>query len=164
MENFKRGYVSWAEVPKSQHTVSTPEPGFVLHGRHMVVTLHDQGHPDLKPGSVIVVPITSATAEVKKALKENRNIIPSYVQISKNEHPFLDQDSYISTGQIMALNQEWLDQYIGSLSNGCMEEVDLQVVSNLGLMDLVVKLSESIYGDRIAQSEAAAASQLNSNK
>ncbi|MFB8378097.1 type II toxin-antitoxin system PemK/MazF family toxin [Paenibacillus taichungensis] len=164
MENFKRGYVSWAEVPKSQHTVSTPEPGFILHGRHMVVTLHDQGHPDLKPGSVLVLPITSATAEVNKALKEGRNIRPSYVPISKKDHPFLEQDSYISTGQIMPLNEEWLDQYIGNLSNGCMEDVDLQVVTNLGLMDYIMKLSTSIYGDLIAQSEAAAASQLNSNK
>ncbi|SDD50094.1 hypothetical protein SAMN05428987_5008 [Paenibacillus sp. CF095] len=41
-----------------------------MHGRHMVVNLHDQGQPDLKPGSVLVVPIISATDEVEKALKE----------------------------------------------------------------------------------------------
>lgn len=46
-----------------------------------------------------------------------------------------------------------------------MEGVDLQIVTNVGLMGFVVKLSESIYGDTlIVQSESTAASQHNSKK
>lgn len=145
MDFFKRGYVAWTNIPEPIHTSDTPKPGFFLYGRHMAIVLHDHDAPDIKENMALVVPITSATAEVNKAQKKGRAILPSYVPILKSEHDFLDCDSYISTAQIMPVNRKWMDQYIGSVDPGLMELVDLQVIQNIGLMDMVMKMAQSLY-------------------
>ncbi|MEK4983631.1 type II toxin-antitoxin system PemK/MazF family toxin [Bacillus sp. FSL K6-6540] len=155
MEFFERGYVCWTNIPESNHTYDTPKPGFFLHGRHMCIVLHDHDLPDIRNDLALVVPITSAKAEVKKALKENRSILPSYVPIVKTEYGFLEEDSYVSTAQIMPVNRNWMDQYIDKVEPEFMELVDLQIIQNIGLMSMVAKMAQSLYQDKLVEVEAA---------
>lgn len=83
---------------------------------------------------------------VRKAQKQKRSILPSYV----------------STAQIMPINRQWLDQYVGEVTSQLMEDIDFQVINNIGLMEMVTKIADSLYHeqlDRFRQEIAAAQNQ-----
>ncbi|MDO3409861.1 type II toxin-antitoxin system PemK/MazF family toxin [Saccharibacillus sp. CPCC 101409] len=162
MQSFKRGYVAKAKLPKTLHTSETPEPGFAMHGEHFVILLHDDTNPDIDSRSALVMPITSARAEVKKAARQNRQMLLAYVPIDQARHPFLEDDSYVSTGQVMPINRAWLDQYVGEVHTDTMEEIDLQAIQNLGLMSMALKLGEELYKGKLEKaSDKVADEQLN---
>lgn len=162
MDFFKRGYVTWTSIPESIHTSETPEPGFFLKGKHLAIVLHDHDSLDIRKDLALVIPITSAKAEVTRAQKEGRAILPSYVPILKADHPFLDNDSYVSTSQPMPVNRLWMDQFLGEVNPGLMELIDFQVIQNIGLMEMVMKMAQSLYQEQLEQmaQEAAAAGEF----
>jgi hypothetical protein len=87
-----------------------------LHGEHKLIVLHDSDFTDINPNVALVVPITTAEAEKKKALKEGRPIFASYVPLLQADYPFLDHDSYVSTGQVCPVNRKWLESYVDFIS------------------------------------------------
>ncbi|MGG6311908.1 hypothetical protein [Paenibacillus macerans] len=129
MDFFKRGYVSWTSIPETIHTADTPKPGFFLSGKHMSIVLHDQDSPDIRKDIALIVPITSAKYEWKK-LK------------GKGDMP---------------VNRNWMDQYLGELNPGLMELVDFQVIQNIGLMEMVMKMAHSLYQEQLEKMDQAAA-------
>lgn len=157
MDFFKRGYVTWTSIPESIHTADTPKPGFFLSGRHMAIVLHDHDSREIRKDMALVLPITTAKSEVAKAQKEGRDILPSYVPILKADHPFLEHDCYVSTAQLMPINRKWMDQYIGEINQEHMELIDVQVIQNIGLMEMVVKMAHSLYQEQLEQMTREAA-------
>lgn len=166
MLKFKRGQVFEGNIPESIHTQITPKPGFFLHGKHKLVVLHDHDTQFIDPRIVMVVPITSAKAEVAKAQKERRDIYPSYVPIGKDDHSFLDNDSYLSTVQIMPINRQWLhSDSIGTVEEAKLWEMSFHMVVNLGLgqvvQDLAYQQMQEKYGHLVSLDEVAAADEGN---
>lgn len=149
MRYFKREFVFVGYIPKQVFAVQTPPPSFVLHGEHMLIVLHDSDIIGLDNRLALVVPITSAKAERKRAFKEGRSILESYVPLSPEDYPFLNHESYASTGQICPINREWLDAYIDNIQPAKMEEIDLQVIRNIGLMSTIGKLAAKCYRDQM---------------
>jgi hypothetical protein len=161
---FTRGSVIEGNIPESIHTDITPKPGFFLHGKHKLIMLHDSDLDTIDPRIALVVPITSAKAEVTRAQREGRDVIASYVQIGQADHPFLDYDCYISTSQIMPINRKWLHtEIIGSVEESKLLEMSYYMVLNFGLQqvvqDLVFQEIQNTYGHLINISEAAAGSE-----
>ncbi|MEK5061109.1 hypothetical protein BK126_26720 [Paenibacillus sp. FSL H7-0326] len=163
MEFFKRGYVAKAHIPESIHTSTTPKPGFFLFGVHYVIVLHDHDAADIKKDMALVLPITSAKAEVEKAQKEGRSILPSYIPINKSDHEFLDRDSYVSTAQMMPINRKWLDQYVGQINPAHMSLIDIQVINNLGLMEMAIQMGQALYQDQLEQMSRQVAAAVESS-
>lgn len=155
MHTFQRGYIIHAHVPKAIHTADTPPPSFFLYGEHDFIMLHDSDFEDIDPRMALAVPITSATAEVKKAIKENRDLLASYIFLNQEEYSFLDHDSYISTSQIMPINRSWLVDFKDQVSESDMAKLDLQVIVNLGLMETVMGIAQKLYEGRLNRQVAA---------
>lgn len=148
---FKRGQVFEGNIPELIHTEVTPPPGFILYGKHKLVVLHNSDSQNIDSRVVIVAPITSAKAEVRRAQREGRHILASYVPLSAADHPFLDHDSYISTAQVMPINREWLHaDPVGKIDDVKLWEIGYLLVSNLELFDVVEDLAlqkvQSMYG------------------
>ncbi|WP_027093370.1 type II toxin-antitoxin system PemK/MazF family toxin [Cohnella thermotolerans] len=122
-----------------------------------MIVLHDSDAVELDRRLALVVPITSATAERKRAFKEGRPILESYVPLSPEDYPFLQHESYVSTAQICPINRKWLVSYIDKIQPAKMEEIDLHVIRNIGLMNTVVKLAERLYRDQLFKADAETA-------
>lgn len=155
---FKRGYIIKGYIPKQdvREGTDTPPPSFILHGEHKFIVLHDSDFADINPNVALVVPITTADAEKRKAVKEGRTILASYVPLLKEDYPFLDHDSYVSTGQVCPVNRKWLESYVDLIRPEKMAEIDIQVIQNIGLMETVTQMAEHIYEFRKIQEVAAA--------
>ena len=141
MTEFFRGQVFNGNIPEFKYNENiTPRPGFVLQGKHRLIMLHDHDFSGIDIRQALVVPITSAKAEVGRAQREGRSVIASYVEIDKLRHPFLDDDSYISVGQIMPINRKWLieEQPIGEVESDKMAEVDFVMIRTYGLHETVM--------------------------
>ncbi|WP_411345358.1 type II toxin-antitoxin system PemK/MazF family toxin [Paenibacillus sp. WLX1005] len=138
--NFQRGWVIKAHFPETKESIDTPKPSFIMKGLHFAIVLHDHDFEDVDSRSVLVVPITTAKAEANRAQKENRSVMGSLVRITQEKHPFLDHDSYVSTGQVVTLNREWLDSYKGEMDPDTMLQVDLQLIQTLNLYEAVETL------------------------
>lgn len=154
---FERGFVFKGNIPEPKLTSLTPPPSFILYGEHRLIVLHSSDFPDIDPRMALVIPITSAKAEKKRAQKEGRFIRASYVPIPKDGHPFLEHDSYASTAQICPVNREWLNQYVGTIRPELMNQIDMQVILNIGAMNTVVQLAQKLYEKRPHQQEETAA-------
>jgi hypothetical protein len=162
-EYFERGFVIKGYIPKQEVKVggNTPPPSFILQGQHNLIVLHDSDFADINPKSALVVPITTAQAEKDRAAKEGRSIIFSYVPLLKADYPFLDHDSYVSTGQVCPVNRDWLESYVDLIKPEKMTEIDIQVIQNVGLMGTVTQMAEHIYEiRRIQEAEAAATAEV----
>jgi len=159
---FKRGFIIKGAIPPqdARPNTPTPPPSFVLHGEHYLVMLHDSDNADVDPRTVLVVPITSAEGEQRRAHREGRSIFSSYIPLAAADYPFLDHDSYVSTSQIMPINRNWLINYVDQIHEDKMAEIDLQVVHNVGLMETVSQMAEQIYELRRIREAAAAAQQF----
>ncbi|EJW13784.1 PemK-like protein [Paenibacillus alvei] len=155
--NFKRGQVYEGNFPELKyHDVLTPRPGYVLHGKHKFVMLQSHDYQGVNPHSVLVLPITSAKAEVAKAHKEGRSVRASYVLLLKEDYPFLDHDSYVSTDQPVAMNRKWFyPDLVGELKEEKMFEVDFAYMYSCNLQDAVMEYATNYYLERLkAESEA----------
>ena len=94
----------------------------------------------------MVIPITSAKAEVQKAQREGRAVRSAYVEIEKADHPFLDHDSFASTEQMIAINREWsLPDKVGTITEEKMMEIDFQMIRTNGLQRAVQNIAEAFY-------------------
>lgn len=94
------------------------------------------------------MPITSAKAEVERALREKRSVRDTYVKLDCDQLDFLKNDSYVSTEQIISINREWLhEDPIGHLPNDVLLQIDFQLIRTMGLQKAV----QTIIEERIAQ-------------
>ncbi|MFB5678823.1 hypothetical protein [Paenibacillus terreus] len=155
MPEFERGDVFSAYVPPLKDSVESPRPSYILEGYHKFVMMHDSSDRDLPGKSVVALPITS--------LDSLRNrVIPSYVDLDKARHPFLDHDSYISTHQPIPLSRHWLGEVpVGKIHPDKMLEVDLQMIRTVGLEQTVHalishKLKEQLQEFERGMDQAAA--------
>lgn len=156
---FKRGQVFKGYIPEFKDDPRAPKPGFILYGEHRFITLHDDDEAQISKSIVLVVPITTARAEVAKAHKEQRNILESFVFLQKRLYHFLDHDSYASTAQTFPASRKWLDEMpIGQIDDQKMREIDFQMIRTYGLLNAVRSIAEQYAAEQIAllQSEAAA--------
>ena len=135
LSNFKRGWVIKAHFPETKESSTTPHPSFIMKGLHFAVVLHDHDFAEVDPRTVLVVPITTAKAEADRAQKEKRSVIGSLVKITRDKHPFLDHDSYVSTGQVVTINRQWLESYKGDMDPDVMLLVDMQLIRTLNLQE-----------------------------
>ncbi|WP_445662001.1 type II toxin-antitoxin system PemK/MazF family toxin [Bacillus sp. FSL K6-6540] len=120
MTKFQRGDVFLVDVPKmDKFPKGSPRPSYVLQGKHHFVMLHGSDEFSVPPRSVLAMPITS----LENALAKGQRIAPSYVELDKQRHPFLDHDSYISTHQTMPLSRLWLHTPTGKIHPDKMFEV-----------------------------------------
>ncbi|MEB8637788.1 PemK-like protein [Bacillus cereus] len=156
---FKRGQVFKGYIPEFKDDPRAPKPGFILYGEHRFIVLHDDDEAHISKNIVLVVPITTATAEVTKAFKEKRNILESYVLLQKSHYHFLDHDSYASTAQTFPASRKWIEETaIGQIDEKKLREIDFQMIRTYGLMNAVKSIAEQYAAEQMAlfQAEAAA--------
>ncbi|MGN7457487.1 PemK-like protein [Paenibacillus pasadenensis] len=166
VQTFVRGSVIKAKIPpiddkvfegKGKDTGNFKRPSFVIEGEHRFVMLHDSDQADIDSRWVLAAPITSASAEAKKALKEGRSILASYIPVERESYTFLEHDSYISSAQIFPMNRLWLyDVILGQISPEKMAEFDTQLIRNTGLMPTVLALAKILAVENYGIDEAAA--------
>ncbi|MFB4324602.1 type II toxin-antitoxin system PemK/MazF family toxin [Priestia sp. BR_2] len=155
--SFVRGEVYNGNIPEFNFVDGiTPEPGYVLKGQHMMIVIHNHDSKIHHSRSVMVIPITSAKAEVQKAQREGRAVRSAYVEIEKADHPFLDHDSFASTEQMIAINREWLlPDKVGTITEEKMMEIDFQMIRTNGLQRAVQNIAEAFYEAKMEAQEAA---------
>ncbi|PZM63718.1 type II toxin-antitoxin system PemK/MazF family toxin [Paenibacillus dendritiformis] len=156
---FQRGQVFEGQFPDLKYDeVLTPRPSFVLVGKHKFIMMNDHKNPDINPNLVMAIPITSARAEVAKAQKEGRSILASYVPLSKEDHPFLDHDSYASLTQMVPMSRKWFyDDPLGKIKEEKMLEIDFQLIRTEGLGKAVETMIETYVASKLQELQEAAA-------
>ncbi|MFM9280899.1 type II toxin-antitoxin system PemK/MazF family toxin [Paenibacillus jiagnxiensis] len=155
MPEFERGDVFGAYVPPIKDSIESPRPSYILEGYHKFVMMHDSSDRDLPGKSVVAIPITSLD-------KGTSRVPPSYVELDKDRHPFLNHDSYISTHQPISLSRQWLGEVsAGKIHPDKMLEVDLQMIRTVGLEQtlhglIAHKLKEQLQEFERGMDQAAA--------
>lgn len=146
-QQFLRRDVLRIHVPEYAFDEIAGPPGFAMFGTHYFIMLHDHNSMDVPSRSAVVCPITSAKAEVNRAVREGRSITPCYVPINNKDHPFLHNDtSYAATHQIISVNREWITSHDleGTIQPDKMFEIDFGIIRTEGLIDTVNKIALTI--------------------
>ncbi|MBV6717282.1 hypothetical protein [Paenibacillus chitinolyticus] len=118
--------------------------------------VHDHDTPDLGDHTAVVIPITSATAEVNRARRQNRDIKSSYVPLERENYFWLDHDSYASIGQTFPASRKWFDEKpIGEILPEKMLEIDFQFIRTFGLNAAVEAVAQIIVEQRAAMDQVA---------
>ncbi|MFS0841297.1 hypothetical protein [Paenibacillus sp. 1P03SA] len=122
--------------------------------------VHDHDSPDLGNHTAVVIPITTAKAEVDKARKENRDIKASFVPLERENYFWLDHDSYASIGQTFPASRKWFDEKpIGSILPEKLLEIDFQFIRTYGLNEAVEAVAQIILEQRAGMDQVAAYSE-----
>ncbi len=115
MVTIRRGEIWWADL--GEPTGSEPSL------RRPVLIVQDNQYNRSRIATVIVISITSNTRLAE---------IPGNILLDREESG-LPKESVINVSQITAIDKNWLEKKVGSVSQTLMEEVDYGLGTILGL-------------------------------